>query len=101
MLRALWIIPGVRLGLVEQERVEVAAVAEQRLRRHRGQQVREIGELARGGDREARERAHERGPVGQRQPLLGLERERLESELGQHLGSPRDLAARTRPGRRR
>ena len=101
MLRALLHHPGVGLGLVEQKCVEVAAVAEQRLRGHRGQQVGQVGELARGADGQAGEGAHERGAVGQRQALLGLEHERLDPELGEDVGAPAARVLRTRPGRRR
>ena len=36
-------------------------------------------------DGHAGERAHERRAVGEREPLLGLEQDRLEAELGQHV----------------
>ena len=82
----------------------MAAVSEQRLGGHCGQQVRQVGELSGCSRRDAGERAHERGAVEQRQPLLGLERERLQAQLSQHLagvarlpveGDPRIAGDRT------
>ena len=80
-----------RLGL-EEERVEVAVVAHQRLRGHRRAQVDDERELARVVDGERREAAHERRAVGEREPFLGLEHQRLQPELGDHVERLADLA---------
>ena len=77
--------PRVRLGL-EQEGVEVAVVAEQRLRGHRGAQVHDERELARVVGGEHGEAGHERRAVGEREPFLGFQLERRQAELGQHVG---------------
>ncbi len=70
----------------------MAVVAHQRLRRHRRAQVHDERELARVVDDVDRERAHERRAVGEREPFLGLEHERLQAELQQDVGGLADLA---------
>ena len=84
--------PRMRLSFVEQEGVEVAAVAEKRLRRHRGQQVRQVGEARGCSHRQACEGAHERGPVRKRQALLSLQQNRFDTQCGEYLARRSRLA---------
>ena len=82
-----------RLGLVEQERVEVATASEQRLRRHRGQQVGEVGELARLPTARHANALMNEVPLVSREALLCLEREGRDPELSEHAGGVARLAA--------
>jgi hypothetical protein len=82
----------VRLGVIEQESVEVTAVSEQRLGGHRGQQIGQVGQLPRRSHGKASERAHERRAVGERKPLLGLQLKRFQTELGKGVRGAAPLA---------
>ncbi|MBV9338558.1 MAG: aromatic amino acid lyase, partial [Solirubrobacterales bacterium] len=79
----------------------MAAVADQRLGGHRRHQVGQVGQLAGRADGQAGKGAHERGAVGQRKALFGLEHKGLDPERGQHLRRRAPLAVerhKTIPG---
>ena len=69
------------------------AVAEQRLRGHRRGHVAQERQLLGVLDRQDAERARERGPVRDRQALLGFELEGLQAQLVKDVGGVPDLAA--------
>ena len=75
--------------------------AEQRLDAHRRRHARGPGEAIRIARQQCSERAHELGPVEERQALLRLERQRFQARLAQRHQRRHDLAADLAPVRGR